>query len=161
VRALFFIAVAALLVGCHHRRPAVSDAEFKEFKAAYPGMTQRCLDAYHYGGIVAWRPNDPDCFEMMPPQRWSGLWETGSEWTNFCSDPATECDWMAKRGTWLVFAKGTHFLGSDQPDGTYRIEFIGRRTKVPGNFGHQAAYDHLMVVDRLISISKVPERRQN
>ena len=118
-------------------------------------MTQQCLDAVRYGGFRAWQPNDPNCFEMTAPQRWSGLWEKGWEWTNFCPDPATKCDWMSKRGTWLTLAKDA-YRGPKLQDGTYRIEFIGRRTKKAGNFGHQASYDHLMVVDRMMSIKKIP-----
>lgn len=148
-----------LLVGCNQRKPAMSNADFQAFKAANPGMRQKCLNDVRYGGFKAWRPDDPDCFEMMPAQRWSGLWERGWEWTNFCPDPATECDWMAKRGTWLIFAKDA-YRGPAQPDGLYRVEFVGRRTKVPGNFGHMNSYDHLMVVDRLISIRRVEENKK-
>jgi hypothetical protein len=155
VRVFYSIATGLLLVGCHQRKPAMSDADFQEFKASYPGMTKRCLDETRYGGMSAWRPDDSDCFAMLPAHRWSGLWEKGWEWTNFCPDPAKECDWMAKRGTWLTFAKGAR-SETVLPDGTYRIEFVGRRSKVPGNFGHQASYDHLMVVDRVISIQRIP-----
>jgi len=156
MRGLWLIATGLLVLGCDQRKPAVSDADFRMFRASYPGMKAECLDAFRYGGVVAWRPDDPDCFDMLPPQRWSGLWETGSEWTNFCPDPAIECDWMEKRGTWLIFAKGT-YPALENIGGMYRVKFIGRRTRVPGNFGHQASYDHLMVVDRMISMEKVEE----
>ena len=150
---------ALTLSGCDHRKPAVSDADYQAFKASYPGATKQCLDAYRYGGFNAWRPDDPNCFEMTPAQHWSGLWETGWEWTNFCPDPAKECDWMSKRGTWLIFAKDAYRGPKLTDDGVYRIDFVGRRTKVAGNFGHQASYDHLMVVDRLISIQKIPGQK--
>src|SRR5207253_4306877 len=139
--------VALALGGCNHRKPAVSGADYQAFKAAYPGMTKQCLDAYRYGGARAWRPDDPDCFEMTPARHWSGLWETGSEWTNFCPEPAKQCDWMAKRGTWLIFAKGAYHGPEALEDGIYHIDFVGRRTRVGGNFGHQAQYDYLMVAD--------------
>jgi hypothetical protein len=147
---------AVALNGCNHREAAVSDADYQAFKASYPGMTQQCLDAYRYGGADAWRPDDPDCFEMTRAQRWSGLWESGWEWSNFCPDPAKDCNWMAKRGTWLIFAKGAQDGPKLLEHGIYRIEFVGRRTKLAGNFGHQAAYNHLIVVDRLISVQKIP-----
>jgi hypothetical protein len=148
--------IALTLSSCNYRKPAVSDADFQDFKAANPGMTKQCLDANRYGGFNAWRPDDPDCFEMTPAQQWSGLWETGWEWSNFCPDPAHECDWMSKRGTWLIFAKDAWRAPRKIDEGVYRISFVGRRTRVPGNFGHMASYQHLMVVDRLISIEKIP-----
>jgi hypothetical protein len=154
VRIAYLIAVGSLLVSCHERKPAMPDSEFEKFRAAWPGMTKQCLDEIRYYGILAWRPDDPDCFEMMPAQQWSGLWETGWEWSNFCPSPATECDWMAKRGIWLTFAKDAYH-GPERPDGVYQIHFIGRRTKAPAQFGHQGNYDHLIVVDRLISMSQV------
>jgi hypothetical protein len=149
-----------LLVGCHHRKPAVSDADFKAFRASNPGLTQRCLHDYRYRGVeVAMEEaDDPACYHMLLDQHWSGLWEIGWEWTNFCPDPAKQCDWEANRGIWLTFAKGA-YRGQRPPDGVYRIDFIGRRTKAPGNFGHLGAYDHMMVVDRLISIRKIPGQK--
>ena len=62
---------------------------------------------------------------------------------------------MSKRGISLTFAKDA-LDERDLPDGTYRIEFVGRRTKKPGSFGHQSAYEHLMIADRVISIQKIP-----
>jgi hypothetical protein len=137
----------------------VSDADYQAFKASNPGMTKECLNGYRYGGVTAWRPDDPACFAMTPAQHWSGLWQTGWEWSNFCPDPAKECDWMSKRGTWLIFAKEVSGLPDRLEDGVYRIDFVGRRTKMPGNFGHMGSYDHLMVVDRLVSIRKTPGQK--
>lgn len=134
----------------------MTSADVQAFAAERPGITAKCLDDVRWGrrdwGDAG---EDPDCFEMLPEQRWSGLWEDGWEWTNFCAEPAKQCDWMAKSGTWLTFAEGAYPKG-EVPDGTYRIEFIGRRTKIPGQFGHDGAYEHLMVVDRLISIRTIP-----
>ena len=151
MKALLVVPVVSVLLGCQQPEPVISDAEFIGFRESNPGMVQACLDEVRYGGFIEWRPNDPDCYEMLPAQRWSGLWEHGWEWTNFCPEPAQTCDWMAKRGTWLTLADNVE-LGADIPDGVHRIEFVGRRTKVPGNFGHTASYEHLMVVDRIISL---------
>ena len=130
---------------------ALSNEDFVGFKESHPGMLPGCLDKVRSEGFIAWEPDDPACYEMLPPQRWSGLWEHGWEWTNFCPEPAEECDWMLKRGIWLTFSDEAR-LDRDLPDGVHKIEFVGRRTKVPGNFGHQAFYEHLMVVDRIVSI---------
>lgn len=147
-----------VLLGCQQPKPAISDDEFTAFRESHPGMIQPCLDEVRYGGFIEWRPDDPDCYEMLPAQRWSGLWEHGWEWTNFCPKPAKTCDWMAERGTWLEFADDAQ-LDENLPDGVHRIEFVGRRTKVPGNFGHLANYRHLMIVDRIISLERVDTNR--
>lgn len=131
VKAIFVLPVLALLLGCEQPEPAISDEEFAAFRDSHPGMIQTCLDEVRFGGFIEWRPDDPDCYEMLPAKRWSGLWEHGWEWTNFCPDPADTCDWMAKRGIWLVFADNVE-LDDNLPDGIHRIEFVGRRTKVPG-----------------------------
>lgn len=143
-------ALATILFGCDRREPAISGAEYAAFQESHPGMLQSCLDEVRFGGFLEWRPDDPACYEMLPTQKWSGLWEHGWEWTNFCSDPARKCNWMEERGTWLIFSDDVK-LPPDMPDGIHRIEFIGRRTKVPGNFGHTASYEHLMIVDHIIS----------
>jgi hypothetical protein len=152
VRGLIAVAIALALAGCGYREPGMSSADAQAFAADHPGILQTCVDDVrwgrrHWGDVV----HDSECFEMLPPQRWSGLWEHGWEWTNFCPDAANECNWMSKRGTWLTFANGA-YPNVSLPDGTYHIEFVGRRTKMPGYFGHLDDYDHLMVVDRLISI---------
>src|SRR6185503_5767125 len=83
--------VGALLVSCHQRKPAVSDEDVARFKASFPGITQRCLDDYRYGASWGDLIDKPECFEMLPPQRWSGLWNSGWEWSIFCPEPAQAC----------------------------------------------------------------------
>ena len=158
VKAIFVLPLLTPLLGCEQPQPAISDEEFIAFRESHPGMVQTCLDEVRFGGFIEWRPDDPDCYEMLPAQRWSGLWEHGWEWTNFCPDPADTCDWMAKRGIWLEFADNVE-LDDIPPDGIHRIEFVGRRTKVPGYFGHAASYEHLMIIDQIISLEPVTAQR--
>jgi len=158
MKAIFVVPVVSLLLGCQQPEPVISDDEFAAFRESHPGMVQVCLDEVRYGGFIPWRPDDPDCYEMLPAQHWSGLWEHGWEWTNFCPEPSRSCDWMAKRGTWLTFSDDVQ-IDANLPDGVHHIEFVGRRTKVPGNFGHTASYEHLMVVDRIISIEPINTTR--
>ena len=53
MRVLTALLVILLLVGCHHRKTAVSDADFEAFRASHAGMVERCLNDYRYGGITA------------------------------------------------------------------------------------------------------------
>ncbi|MCW2337930.1 hypothetical protein M2337_002163 [Sphingobium sp. B2D3A] len=158
MKAIFIVPMVSILLGCQQPDPAMSEAEFVAFRKSYPGMVQRCLDEVRSLGFHEWRPEDPECYEMLPAQRWKGLWQHGWEWTNFCPEPAGTCDWMAKRGIWLTFAKNV-VLEEDIPEGIHRIEFVGRRTKLPGNFGHTDAYEHLMVVDRIIALEPLDASR--
>jgi hypothetical protein len=135
---------------CENRKPALSDADYEAFKAANPSMKNQCLNAIRYEGLSAWRPDDTGCFEMTSVRRWTGLWQTGWEWSNFCPEPAKTCNWMESRGTWLTFANDRE--PKAHRDGIYQIDFIGRRTVAPGNFGHLGSYDHLMIVDQIRSI---------
>jgi hypothetical protein len=166
VRFFSAIAIGLLLVGCHQRKPVSKQdaelaramgAELKQIRLENPGMREVCIRAVQANKLGALELLDnPDCFDMLSPQRWSGLWDTGWEWTNFCPDPAKQCGSSSEHGdVWLTFAKDSYH-GPHLADGVYRIEFIGRRTRVPGHFGHLNQYDHLMVVDRIISIERIP-----
>jgi hypothetical protein len=158
------LAILVLLTSCDQRKPPVPkedtalaqafDADIAKTRASNPGIKEACLKKIRAGelGALEWMDN-PDCFEMLPGRRWSGLWNSGWEWTSFCPDPAKECPTASESGDiWLEFGKDRE---PQIPDGLYRIEFQGRRTQMPGHFGHLDQYDHLMVVDRLISIRPV------
>jgi hypothetical protein len=142
-----------LLVSCHHRKPAMSNADFQLLKASHPTMSQRCLDEARYSGDWASRLDDPDCFEMLPDQRWSGRWDTNGEYSTFCPDGTKQCE--ANGGITLKFTDRSA-PSESLPLGEYRIQFIGRRTKVPGHHGQLDVYAHFMIVDRLISLQRIP-----
>ena len=124
-----------------------------------PGMTKACLEKVRAGGINAFPRNTEDCFVMTAPQRWSGLWRAAFEGSQFCADargkPATECSYeLAPPRTWFELNERY------EPDGSlYRVDFIGRRTTSPGQFGHMGAFEHHMVVDRMISIRRIEPSR--
>jgi len=153
VKAPFLTLIAALLFGCQNREPAITDADFEAYKASHPGMKKTCLDAVRYGGFGASNLDEAECYELMPAQRWSGVWEQGWEWSHFCADPVKKCEWMSHPQSWLTFAETAD--PGQLPEGNYRIEFLGRRTKVPGYFGHLSVYEHLMVVDQVISVQRI------
>lgn len=156
MRLIIFVTAAVLIAGCHHRKPAFSDAEMQQIRVDNPGMTNECLEQLKYGGMAAWRPDDPECFEMMPAQRWRGLYKVGFEWANFCPEPAGSCAAFFMHGeNWTVWAKGADPRSSGRLDGLYQIEFVGRRTKVAGHFGHLGQYPHMILIDKLISIKEI------
>ena len=156
MRGSFLVAISLLLVGCHHRKPAVSDADFEAFRAYNPGATQWCLDDYRYGGPGALPLRTSDCYEMLPDQHWSGLWNSGWEWSIFCPAPAQSCPQSASNGgIALEFSERAPPEVPISNGMLFRVQFIGRRTKEPGHYDHLGQYKHVVVVDRMISIKRV------
>jgi hypothetical protein len=158
---MILILAGLALVGCDQRKPALSDEEFNMFRAENPGMKKQCLDSVYYGGFQAWDPFNTECFEWTAPRVWRGVWNIGFEWSNFCPDPAATCaPWFEGDEMWLRWADGSGRESVAHANGTYRIEFVGRQTKVRGHFGHLNQYPHMMMIVRLISIRKIPEPKE-
>ena len=136
-------------------RPKFSDAEMQKIAAENPGMKAACLEKLKKSGSLGIF-NDLACFEMMPARRWKGLLHWSLSGTNFCPAPAADCPSNANRGDiWLHGSIAPE--GQELAWGVYQVEFIGRRTKVPGHLGPWLQYDHLMIVDRMILIGKLAE----
>lgn len=66
---------------------------------------------------------------------------------------------MEEPGIWMTFAPKAARFPDKSLDGTYRIDFIGRRTAVAGSFGHSNAYAHRMIVDRVLKVERIPTER--
>lgn len=115
-------------------------------------------------------PND-QCVKFDPPKRWRGLWLNDFEGSQFCAAPAKRCQfvWIEDRREPQIWLDTTRVrlpqpLGSSEEErfgGLYAVEFIGRRTKYAGSYGHMGVFDHDMIVDRMISMKTIqapPER---
>ena len=131
-----------------------AEAYLSELRRSNPGLTESCIEKMRSDQLGAFEfINNPACFEMQPRRRWTGVWNKGWEWTSFCEGSGSGCPIASERGaTWLTFADGARPRWEPK-DGLHRVEFVGRRSAAPGNFGHLGQYDHLMVVDQLISIA--------
>lgn len=98
-----------------------------------------------------------DCYRFKPPRRMRGDWYWFWEESNFtdATDPPP------KNLEELLKAPGTRLdvssLHRRIEYGTYEIEFIGRKTALPGRFeGNRPSNRvYLVVVDKLISIKPV------
>jgi len=100
------------------------------------------------------------CLRFTPPRRWKGIAELGLENSRFCDGARDRCPpWEMDPLTWLEFRPGStdgfKIRGAIEGPHLDRIEFIGRRTIYPGQFGHMGGYDHHMIVDRMISIQEL------
>ena len=153
------IVLCLILAGCNRPAPKLSEAKLQEIKADSPGITDDCLDKIRWGGIEAMPDAVDQCFVITKPRQWRGVWDAGFEWSDFFPAEAGGCPSKTGRGgIWLTFAEGAY--SGPRLDGSYEIEFVGRRTMYPGHFGHLGMYDHEMIVDRMISIRKLPEPKK-
>lgn len=133
----------------------LTGAEVEDVRKDLPGLTALCIKRLRAFGLKGLDVPVDECFEMTRPQRWSGLWRAAFEGSRFCEDQpnksATECSDKSV-GSRIWFDPNRPY----ETDGRlYRVEFIGRRTVRPGNFGHMGGSEHEMVVDRMISIKEV------
>jgi hypothetical protein len=148
----FVFALALGLFACGSPQSEESE-EVRLIRQNMPGITSGCLDRIKDGSSM---PPVDQCFQMGAPKRWRGLWADYFEGQQFCSAPATDCDWAEKGQTvWLSFAKGARPKGKSPTETIYQIEFIGRRTWLPGMHGHMGMFTHEIVVDQIISIHPV------
>jgi hypothetical protein len=160
VKHLLLIAFALLVVGCHHRKPAMSDEDMKLVRAEYPGMSEDCLDKIRRGGPTALPIATDECFKMTDQRQWSGLWVNGFEYSDFCPAPASGCpDRNSGELIWLSASRSIHLSSYEGQSAApmYEVKFIGRMTSNRGHFGHAGLFDREIIVDRLISIRSVEQ----
>jgi hypothetical protein len=159
VRLFFLVAVAALLVGCHHRKPRFSDAEMRKIRAEVPGVKDECLEIIRWGGVEALSRSEEECYKFDPPRRWTGLWLGGFETSRFCPEPTRECpDDAPGEMIWLEVGPTAHVPAWDRKTaaGMWRVDFIGRKSSFHGQYGHMGASNEEIIMDRLLSIKRVP-----
>ena len=149
---------AALLLGsvsaCGQQvPPKLRDQSIRELHNGLPGMTQECLRKVRSGGLVAMPTRVDECFQMLPVQRWRGLWRDDFEGSQFCPNPARNCSFEESGDRiWLSFNDSVRLKGTRPAGGLYAIEFVGRRTLRRGSYGHMGVFQHEVLVDRLISM---------
>jgi len=131
----------------------ISEADYQDIVAGRPGLTDECKRELRETGTFS--PFDGRCYQTLPPRRWTGIWNAGWEWSNFCAAPARQCGVSARNGEMaLQFADGAYPKGDDL-DGTFEIAFIGRQTKHADGYGHLGQYQHMIMVDRLLAIRRL------
>ncbi|GGB61681.1 hypothetical protein [Blastomonas aquatica] len=112
-----------------------------------PCMREKMVD----GEAVKTRLPIDQCVFMEPAKVWHGRWLNQYEHSVFCPTEADqkECN-GANADIWL-----TPRLFDESNGKSYRISFIGRKTRYsgePGGYGHLSSYVSEIIVDRVISI---------
>lgn len=117
------------------------------------------------------RPTD-QCVKMDAPRRYRGIWIDAFEGQQFIPDGTPEPRWPASGAPnwrrqfdrtraariWLDVDRVQ--LGHDFAHGSrrMRIAFIGRKTRYPGSYGHMGMSGSEIIVDRVLSLHRIPER---
>lgn len=161
VRPLLLIAVALLVIACHHRKPAMSAEDMNLVRAQSPGMSEDCLNKLKWGGIQALPEATDQCFKMTEQRQWRGLWVNGFEFSDFCPAPASSCPDFAKPGEriWLSPSRSVDLSSYEGKSAApmYELEFVGRITAERGQFGHAGNFEREIIVDRLLSIRAIKQ----
>lgn len=165
---LFGITFPSLLAltGCDLRKPVLSEGQIQKIRQNLPGITDTCVQTLRYGGLESMPDATDQCFEMMPQKRWQGLWARGFELSRFCPSPASACSYDTPGSQIWLTQRATIPISKDIPGDTYsirlfKIEFLGRRTRERGAYGHMGGSRHEIIVDKILSVSEieVPDRR--
>ena len=130
------------------------DQQIVRTRIGIPGRPVPCAREFIKKGIRTIKgKSTEECFKLLPPQRWVGLWRNDFEGSQFCPAPAATCSYNTPGDRiWLTENP------SRRPDRKlYAIEFIGRRTMYKGAYGHMGASDHEMIMDKLISLKERQE----
>lgn len=131
--------------------------------------------AYHIeAGVIGSLPTD-QCYKMEAARRYRGVWVDEFEGQAFIPEGTKAPEWPRgdpKSPEWREQADraiaatiwldvGRTNIGHKWQRGGHRafIEFIGRKTMYPGNYGHMGMSGQEIVVDRVISLRECPETR--
>lgn len=150
---------AGLLIGgCQEPQPPESlDPEqysAAQIRKALPGIADACIARLQVDDTRS-VPAD-QCFEMQEPRRFRGLWRNEFEGSRFCPEPARECGHDTPGDEiWLTFSEDLPQSKLDDFGGLYELDLVGRRTLHQGRHGHFGLYDHVLIVDRVISMKEM------
>lgn len=162
MRGILILMTGVLLASCdrpaEEKVPRHSDATMRQIAGEFPGMTRACLDKLKWGGVEAVPGKSDACYRFESARRWQGVWEHYMEHSTFCAAPALNCPDDPDRELWLEFSGAEPPEAGFPPGGTFAIEFIGRRNVGAGTFGHGGMFRNEVIVDRVISISRVSEK---
>jgi hypothetical protein len=117
-------------------------------KPRAPAPAAPCEPAYDY----------ERCVDFRPAERMRDVWITGFERSEFIANAEGLPGQDDHRGadTWLTFANGApdpalrRELDDMRTTAAVAMEFVGRRARRPGNYGHDGA-PQLVIVDRILS----------
>lgn len=111
-----------------------------------------------------------NCIDFLPAERMRGVWISGFERSWFVPGLASVPDPRRTdlSGIWLTFSTGAlpdpalrREMDAQRGVAVVAIEFDGRRSRHPGQYGHMGGADQIVIVDRIVSarlIGPLPPR---
>jgi len=84
----------------------------------------------------------------------SGTWQLAIESSEFSPDPATGIDDVG--GIWLEATDNMPGMWETPEPRAFKVQFVGRMARNEGKYGQWGIWPHVVIVDKLISIRKVP-----
>jgi hypothetical protein len=104
-------------------------------------------------------PPTDECYRMLPRQRYRGVWVNEFEGSRFYPGQSNVHAARDEARIWLDVERVS--LGDLEANGqAYLLEIEGRRTMLPGPFGHMGSADHELIVDRVISAAPIQETQR-
>lgn len=129
--------------------------------------------AYHVEpGVIGSLPTD-QCYKMDAPRRYRGIWIDAFEGQQFISEGTTAPEWPRGNPTslewreqadraiaatiWLDVRRARLDHKWQQGGRRVFLEFVGRKTLYPGNYGHMGMAGQEIIVDYVISQRECPQ----
>jgi hypothetical protein len=151
---------------------AVRDAEAAMNEAAAAAQAQLDNDpCIRRGDNVISSIPYRECVDLLPPERMHGVWYVEMEGSGFLPGATTAPEQrfqatdtiLPENQTWLdvdrTSAEAAWRQAGALPEGhgtlAMAIDFIGRRARVEGHYGHGGTARKLIVVDRIISLRPI------
>ncbi|NIJ21126.1 hypothetical protein FHS95_002829 [Sphingomonas naasensis] len=127
---------------------------------------------YHIDpGVIGSLPTD-QCYKMDAPRRYRGVWVDEFEGQRFIPEGTSPAEWpradpksagwreqfeRARLATIWLDASRVSFDKMPRKRGTKKIiEFVGRKTKYPGAYGHFGMSGQEIIVDQVIALRECP-----
>jgi hypothetical protein len=123
-------------------------------------------------GVIGSKPTD-QCYKMEAARRYRGVWVDEFEGQAFIPEGTKAPEWprgnpgspewkkeadRAIAATIWLDVERVSLLHKGQRGGRKLfIEFVGRKTMYPGNYGHMGTSGQEIIVDRVISVRECPE----
>ena len=148
---LKILLLGTLLASCSAERGQVAEGQVPAEPRADARAEDPCRGSFDY----------EHCAEFLPAERMQGVWVTGFEQSGFIPGPAALPDPADPRRSriWLDFAAGSppdpalrRELDAMRTTAAVAMEFIGRRGRHPGRYGHLGGAREVVIVDRIVSM---------
>ena len=151
------VAASLLLAGCSDGTPPSAYKHARDRLLATIPLVIFDDDLYPCFRTIDGRPArlpDAECYRLTDAQRLRGVARTGFEAGSFYPGRTTLPQADEQSDLWIELDPSDlapEVRRSCTQGCAVYLDFIGRRTAVPGSYGHMGSARHLIIVDRVLS----------